>query len=204
VLLKLYDKNPNHKHLRRVADTLASGGIVIYPTDSVYAFGCDILRRKAIDNLVRIKGTNPKNPDLSLLCLDMSMVSEYTAVIPNHLFRIMKKNLPGPFTFILPASHKVPKIFMAKKKTVGIRIPANTIVLEIIHELGRPILTTSVHDDDEIIEYTTDPELIYERYKDQVDIVVDGGYGNNEPSTVVDCTGDDPVILRQGLGVLVE
>jgi len=204
LLLKIYNENPSHRHILRVIETLDKGGIAIYPTDSVYAFGCDIMRPKAIEKLIRIKGTDPRKPDLSLICYDMSMVAEYTGILNNTIFRILKKNLPGPFTFILPAGSKVPKIFTARKKTVGIRIPANNIMREIVLELGRPVLTTSVHDDDEIIEYTTDPELIYEKYQHLVDLVIDGGYGNNEPSTIIDCTGEVPVIVRQGLGVLVE
>ncbi len=185
-------------------DTLEEGGIVIYPTDTVYGLGCDLLRPKAVERLARIKGADPKNPDLSLVCSDMSQVAEFTVPIPNPVFRLMKKNLPGPFTFILAANSRVPRIFQGNKRTVGIRIPDNAIAREIVSQLGHPMLTTSIHDDDEIIEYTTDPELIYEKYCDRVEIVIDGGFGSNEPSTVVDCTGDEITLVRQGKGILVE
>ncbi|HDR89264.1 MAG TPA: threonylcarbamoyl-AMP synthase [Bacteroidetes bacterium] len=204
MLLKLYRDNPSQKHIRRTADVLREGGIVIYPTDTVYGLGCDMFKPRAVERLARLKGVDPRNPDLSLICYDMSQVAQFTVPLSNTVFRLMKKNLPGPFTFILTANHQVPKIFQGNKKTVGIRIPDNPILLEIVRELGHPILTTSIHDDDEIIEYTTDPELIYEKYRKQVDLVIDGGYGSNEPSTVVDCTGDEPVIVREGTGILVE
>lgn len=204
MLLKLFEENPSQKHIRRIAETLREGGIVIYPTDTVYGLGCDMYKTRSVERLSRIKGSDPRKPDLSLICHDLSQVSVFTTPIPNTIFRLMKKNLPGPFTFILPANNSVPKIFHGNKRTVGIRIPANNIALEIIRELGHPMLSTSIHDDDEIIEYTTDPELIWEKYRSQVDLVADGGFGNNQPSTVIDCTGEKPVILRQGLGVLAE
>lgn len=202
MLIKIYPENPNPRHIRQVVDLLDAGGIVIYPTDTVYAIGCDIKANRAIEKIARFKGLNPQNPDLSLIFHDMSQLSEYTIIRDNSLFKLLKRNLPGPFTFIVKANNQIPKLFKNKKKTVGIRIPDNSIVLEIVRELGRPIITTSVHDPDEIIEYTTDPELIHEKYRDFADLVVDGGYGKNEASTVVDCTGDDPVVIREGLGLL--
>jgi tRNA threonylcarbamoyl adenosine modification protein (Sua5/YciO/YrdC/YwlC family) len=183
-------------------DLLEVGGIIVYPTDTVYAMGCDIKANKSIEKIARLKGLNPQNPDLSLIFHDMSQLSEYTVIRDNTLFKLLKRNLPGPFTFIVQANNQIPRMFKNKKKTVGIRIPDSSIVLELVRELGRPIITTSIHDPDEIIEYTTDPELIHEKYRDFADIVIDGGYGNNEASTIVDCTGDMPEILRQGLGIL--
>jgi tRNA threonylcarbamoyl adenosine modification protein (Sua5/YciO/YrdC/YwlC family) len=202
MLLKIYPENPNTSRIRQVADELEKGGIIIYPTDTVYAMGCDIKANKAIEKIARLKGMNPDNPDLSLIFHDMSQLSEYTVIHDNSLFKMLKRNLPGPFTFIVQANNQIPRLFKNKKKTVGVRIPHNTIVLEIVRELGRPIVTTSIHDPDEVIEYTTDPELIYEKYRDFADIVIDGGYGKNEASTVVDCTSEEPVIVRQGLGEL--
>ena len=200
MLIRIYSENPNPKHIRQVVDLLEVGGIIIYPTDTVYAIGCDIRANRAIDKIARLKGLNPQNPDLSLIFHDMSQLSEYTVIRDNSTFKLLKRNLPGPFTFIVRANNQIPKLFKNKKKTVGIRIPDNSIVLEIVRELGRPIITTSIHDPDEIIEYTTDPELIHEKYKEFADIVIDGGYGRNEASTIVDCTGEEPEILRQGLG----
>jgi tRNA threonylcarbamoyl adenosine modification protein (Sua5/YciO/YrdC/YwlC family) len=202
MLLRIYNENPNQKHIRKIADLLESGGIIIYPTDTVYAMGCDIQAIRSIEKIARFKGLNPKNPELSLIFHDMSQLSEYTIIRDNTLFKLLKRNLPGPFTFIVQANNQIPKLFKNKKKTVGIRIPNNRIVLELVRELGRPIVTTSIHDPDEVIEYTTDPELIYEKYRDFTDAVIDGGFGNNEASTVVDCTGDEIVIERQGLGIL--
>jgi tRNA threonylcarbamoyl adenosine modification protein (Sua5/YciO/YrdC/YwlC family) len=202
MLIRLYPENPNPKHVRQVVDLLEVGGIIIYPTDTVYAIGCDIKANRAIDKIAQLKGLNPQNPDLSLIFHDMSQLSEYTVIRDNSTFKLLKRNLPGPFTFIVRANNQIPKLFKNKKKTVGIRIPDNSIILEIVRELGRPIITTSVHDPDEIIEYTTDPELIHEKYRDFADIVIDGGYGRNEASTIVDCTADEPIIIRQGLGKL--
>jgi tRNA threonylcarbamoyl adenosine modification protein (Sua5/YciO/YrdC/YwlC family) len=202
MLIKIYPQNPNSKHIRQVIDILEEGGIIIYPTDTVYAMGCDIKATKAIERIARFKGLNPKNPDLSLIFHDMSQLSEYTVIRDNNIFKLLKRNLPGPFTFIVQANNQIPKMFKNKKKTVGIRIPDSSIVSEITRELGRPIITTSIHDQDTVIEYTTDPELIYEKFRDFADIIIDGGYGNNEASTVVDCTNDEPEIIRQGLGEL--
>ncbi|MBG0860271.1 MAG: threonylcarbamoyl-AMP synthase [Bacteroidales bacterium] len=202
MLIRLYPENPNERHIRQVVDLLEAGGIIIYPTDTVYAIGCDIKAVKSIESIARLKGLNPENPDLSLIFHDMSQLSEYTTIRDNNIFRLLKRNLPGPFTFIVKANNQIPKMFKNKKKTVGIRIPDNRIALELVRELGRPIITTSVHDQDEVIEYTTDPELIHEKYRDFADIVIDGGYGKNEASTIVDCTGDEIMIIRQGLGIV--
>ncbi|MBK8882150.1 MAG: threonylcarbamoyl-AMP synthase [Bacteroidales bacterium] len=202
MLIRIFNENPNEKHIRKIVDMLEEGAIIIYPTDTVYAMGCDIKASKSIEKIARFKELNPKNPDLSLIFHDMSQLSEYTIIRDNTVFKLLKRNLPGPFTFIVQANSQIPKMFKNKKKTVGIRIPDSNIILELVRELGRPIITTSIHDPDEIIEYTTDPELIHEKYSDFVDVVIDGGFGNNEASTVVDCTGDEFEIIRQGLGIL--
>jgi tRNA threonylcarbamoyl adenosine modification protein (Sua5/YciO/YrdC/YwlC family) len=202
MLIKIFNDNPNHRKIRQVVDLLEAGGIIIYPTDSVYAMGCDIKSTKTIEKIARFKGTNPKNPDMSLIFHDMSQLSEYTVIRDNTIFKLLKRNLPGPFTFIVQANSQIPKLFKNKKKTVGIRIPDNNIVLELVRELGRPIITTSIHDQDEVIEYTTDPELIFEKFSGIADAIIDGGFGNNEASTVVDCTADEIIVVRQGLGVL--
>jgi tRNA threonylcarbamoyl adenosine modification protein (Sua5/YciO/YrdC/YwlC family) len=202
MLIRIYPENPNLKHIRQVVDMLESGGIIIYPTDTVYAMGCDIKENKSIEKIAKLKGLNPENPDLSLIFLNMSQLSEYTIIRDNSIFKLLKRNLPGPFTFIVKANNQIPKLFKNRKRTVGIRIPDNNIAHELVRELGRPIITTSIHDQDEIIEYTTDPELIYEKYRYFADIVIDGGYGSNEASTIVDCTGEEIVIVRQGLGIL--
>jgi tRNA threonylcarbamoyl adenosine modification protein (Sua5/YciO/YrdC/YwlC family) len=202
MLLRIYDENPNQKHIREVVDVLEAGGIIIYPTDTIYAMGCDIKANKTIERIARFKGMNPLNPDLSIIFHDMSQLSEYTIIRDNTVFKLLKRNLPGPFTFIVMANNQIPKLFRNKKKTVGIRIPDNNIVLEIIRELGRPIITTSIHDQDDVVEYITDPELIYEKYRDFAEIVIDGGFGKNEASTIVDCTSGDIQIVRQGLGIL--
>ena len=202
MLLRIYPENPDPGRIRKVVEVLDQGGIIIYPTDTVYAIGCDIKAKKSIELIARMKGLDPRNPDMSLIFHDMSQLSEYTIIKDNSVFKLLKRNLPGPFTFIVQANNQIPKMFKNKKKTVGIRIPDNIIVMELVRELGRPIITTSIHDPDEVIEYTTDPELIYEKYNDIAEIVIDGGYGRNEASTVVDCTTDEFTILRQGLGLL--
>ncbi len=202
MLVRIFNENPNPIQIRRIVDLLEGGAVIIYPTDTVYAIGCDIRASKSIEKIARFKGVNPKNPDLSLIFHDMSQLSEYTIIRDNNIFKLLKRNLPGPFTFIVQANNQIPKLFKNKKKTVGIRIPDNNIILELVHELGRPLVTTSIHDPDEIIEYTTDPELIYEKYRDFADAVIDGGYGKNEASTIVDCTGEEIEVVRQGLGIL--
>ncbi len=203
MLLKIYPENPNERHIRMVVECLMDGGIIIYPTDTIYGLGCDIFKSKAIERIAQIKGIKAEKANFSFVCNDLSQLSDYTKPIPNNIFKLMKSNLPGAFTFILNANSSVPKLIQSKKKTVGIRIPDNNIPLEIVKELGHPIMSTSIHDDDKIIEYTTDPELIYEKYNKLVDIVIDGGYGDNEPSTVVDCTSYEPEIIREGKGILI-
>ncbi len=200
--IRIYSENPNDRHIRQVVDILEVGGIAIYPTDTVYGLGCDVNSAKAIERIARLKNTDPTKPDMSLIFSDMGQLSEYTVIRDNNLFKLLKRNLPGAFTFIVPANTQISRMFKNKKKTVGIRIPDNDIVRALVRELGRPLMTTSVHDDDEVIEYTTDPELMWEKYSSFADVIVDGGYGRNEASTIVDCTGDEPVILRQGLGIL--
>lgn len=200
MFLKIYPENPNLREIDKVVSVLRDGGLVIYPTDTVYAIGCDALNVRAVERICQMKGINPQKSNLSIICSDLSNISEY-AKVNNAAFKMMKKNLPGPFTFILPTSSQLPKIYKNKKE-VGIRVPDNSIIHEIVKELGNPVLSTSIHDDDEIIEYTTDPELIYEKYENSVDIVIDGGYGGTEASTIVDCTTDDFEIIRQGKGIL--
>jgi tRNA threonylcarbamoyl adenosine modification protein (Sua5/YciO/YrdC/YwlC family) len=202
MLIKIFPENPNERQIRTAVDTLAKGGLIIYPTDTVYAIGCDILNPKALERMARIKGVKVEKANFSLICHDLSQLSDYSKPITNHVFKLMKRVLPGPYTFILNANSNVPKIFQSSKKTIGIRIPDNSIALEIVRELGHPIASTSIHDDDEIIEYTTDPELIHEKYETLVDLVIDGGYGGNEASTVVDCITDEPVVIREGKGMI--
>ncbi len=196
--IKIYPDNPNPKAIKKVIDVLRRGGIIIYPTDSVYGFGCDIYASRAVEKIARIKNIKKKDIDFSLVCSNLSHLSDFTQQVGNKTFKMMKKNLPGAFTFILNANNKVPKLFKRKKKTVGIRVPNNNIAREIVYFLGNPIMSTSVRSDDKIIDYMTDPELIYERYKNIVDLVVDGGYGNNEASTIVDCVDEKFEIIRQG------
>lgn len=200
MLIKLYNENPNEKQIEQVVDCLKSGGIIIYPTDTVYGMGCDIMNQKAIEKLCRIRNIKPEKANLSFICYDLSHLSDYIKPIDNHTFRILKKALPGPFTFIFNANNSVPKLLNSSKKTVGIRVPDNNIAREIVKMLGNPIVSTSIHDDDEVIEYTTDPELIYEKYQDLVDIVIDAGYGGNEASTIVDLCSHEYQIIRQGKG----
>ena len=200
MLLKIYPENPNPKAVNTVVECLQDGGIVIYPTDTIYGIGCDIFKQKSIERIISILGERKKKDALTFICHDLSNLSDYTKPLDNGVFKAMKRVLPGPFTFILEANNSVPKLLQSHKKTIGIRIPDNNIIREIVRQLDHPILSTSVKDDDEVIEYTTDPELIYERYGDLVDIVIDGGYGDNVPSTVVDCTGGGIEVIREGKG----
>ncbi len=203
MLLKIYSENPNPKETQRVVEVLRNGGIIIYPTDTVYGIGCDIFNSKGVERICKLKNIDAdKAKNLSFICYDLSHISEY-AKVSNSVFKLMKKNLPGAFTFILNGSNNLPKLFKSKK-SVGIRIPDNSIIRAIVEELGNPILSTSVHDEDDTVEYTTDPELIYEKYADKVDLIIDGGYGSIEPSTIVDCTGDEWEVIRQGKGELME
>lgn len=201
MLLKIYNENPNEKEIDKVVACLRNGGVIIYPTDTVYGIGCDINNQKAIERLCKIRNIKPEKANLSFICYDLSHLSDYIKPIDNHTFRILKKALPGAFTFIFNASSLVPKLLeRSSKKTVGIRVPDNNIIREIVRVLGNPIVSSSIHDDDEVIEYTTDPELIYEKYADLVDIVIDAGYGGNEVSTIVDFTSGEAEIIRQGKG----
>ena len=203
MLLRLYPENPDPKHIQTIAECLRDGGVIIYPTDTIYGMGCDIFKSKAVERIAQIKGIKADKANFSFICNDLSQLSDYCRPISNDVFKLMRNNLPGPFTFILNASNLVPRLIQSKKKTVGIRIPDLSIPVEIVKELGHPIMSTSIHDDDEILEYSTDPGLIYEKYSNLVDIVIDGGYGDNVPSTVIDCTGAEPLIIREGKGILI-
>ena len=202
MLIKIYPDNPNLRELERVVEILRDGGVIIYPTDTVYGIGCDITKPRAVERIIQIKGMKLKDAKFSFICSDLSHIADF-ARVGNSTFKLLKRNLPGPFTFIIPGLNKVPDYFISKRKTVGIRNPNNPIPLELVRLLGNPLLTTSLKDDDDVIEYTTDPELIYEKYADIVDVVIDGGYGDNSPSTVVDCTTDEAVIIREGKGELI-
>lgn len=202
MLIKLYEENPNPKSIEQIVKVLEDGGVIIYPTDTVYGIGCDITNQKAIEKVCQIRGIKTDKANLSFICYDLTDISQYTKPFNTSIFRVIKKALPGPFTFIFNASNQVPKLLSSKKKTVGIRVPDNNIVRQIVKELGNPIVTTSIRDEDDIIEYSTDPELIYEKYQDLVDIIIDGGYGDNVASTVVDTTTGDFEIIREGKGDL--
>lgn len=200
--IRLYEENPDPKKVKQAVDILRNGGVVIYPTDTVYGMGCDITNQRAVEKICKIKGINPKKHNFSIICADLGNIAQYTRVITKPVFKMMKKGLPGPFTFILEASNVVPKILHSNKKTIGIRVPAHNIPRILVEELGHPILTTSIRDEDDVVEYSTDPELIFEKYQHLVDLVIDGGYGQNVASTILDCTGDEVEIVRQGLGQL--
>lgn len=200
MLIKIHPANPPERDLMKVVEILRNGGVIIYPTDTVYGLGCDINNKKAVERVAQIKGEKVEKANLSIICYDLSHISDYAKHVDNQTFKIMKRCLPGPYTFILEASGLMPKIFMSRKKTIGIRVPDHSIPREIVRLLGNPIVTTSIHDDDDIIEYSTDPELIHEKFEQKVDCVIDGGYGNQVPSTIVDCSQHEPVIVREGLG----
>ena len=196
--IKLYNENPNPKEIARVVKVLQSGGLIIYPTDTIYGLGCDITKTKSLEKIAKIKGVQLEKANLSFICNDLSHLSDYVKQIDSATFKILKRALPGPYTFILPGSNNLPKVFK-KKKTVGIRIPNNNIIRTLVAELGNPIVSTSIRDEDDVLEYTTDPELIFEKWQGLVDIVIDGGYGDNEPSTVIDLT-EEPSVIREGKG----
>ena len=200
MLIRIYNENPNEREIEKVVSVLREGGIVIYPTDTLYGIGCDALNVRAVEKICELKGINPQKSNLSIICNDLSAMSEY-AKVSTPIFKLMKKNLPGPFTFILPTTSSLPKIYK-NKKTVGIRVPDNNIIREIVALLGNPVLSTSVKDEDEEMEYITDPELIHEKWGHIADIVIDGGTGGTEASTVVDCSSGEPEIIRQGKGML--
>ena len=198
-LIRIYEENPNPKEIKRVVEVLRKDGLIIYPTDTVYGLGCDITNSKALERIARIKGIKLEKADFSFVCADLSNISDYVRQIDTPTFKILKRALPGPYTFILPGNNNLPKDFK-KKKTVGIRVPANNIAIALVRELGNPIVSTSIHDEDELLEYTTDPELMFEKWENLVDIVIDGGYGDNIASTVIDLSQAEPVILREGKG----
>ncbi len=202
LLLHIHPQTPQESKILKVVEILENDGLAIYPTDSVYGIGCSITSKPAIERLSLIKGVKAKEAEFSLLFSDLEQIVDYVKPMTKDVFKILKHNLPGPFTFILPASKKIPKLLENKRNTIGIRIPDNNIVREIARKLGYPLINSSVHARDEILEYQTDPSLIWERYKDIVDVVIDGGLGNNEPSTVVDLTEEEPVIIREGIGQL--
>ena len=200
MIIRIYPENPNERDLLKVVGILKNGGVIIYPTDTVYGLGCDINSKKAVERVAQIKGLRPEKANLSIICYDLSHITDYAKHVDNRTFKMMKKGLPGPFTFILEASNLIPKIFTSKKKTIGIRIPDHSIPRELVRLLGNPIVTTSIHDEDDIMEYSTDPELIHEKFENIVDCVIDGGYGNQVASTIVDCSSGEVEVIRQGLG----
>lgn len=199
--IKIYNDNPNQRAIDKVVKILKSGGLVIYPTDTVYGLGCDITNNKALEKIALIKGVKLEKAKFSFICNNLSHLSDYVKQIDTSTFKVLKRALPGPYTFILPGSNNLPKVFK-KKKTVGIRIPDNNIITSLVENLGNPIVSTSIRDDDEILEYTTDPELIYEKWGNLVDVVIDGGYGDNIGSTIIDLTNDYPEVVREGKGSL--
>ena len=198
-LIRIYEENPNPKDIKKVVDILRNGGLIIYPTDTVYGLGCDITNTSALEKIAQIKNVKLDKANFSFICEDLSNLSDYVKQIDTQTFKILKRNLPGPYTFILPGNSNLPNVFK-KKKTVGIRVPDNNICKALVRELGNPIVSTSIRDDDEVIEYTTDPELILEKWDKLVDIVIDGGYGDNIPSTVIDLTTSTPEVVREGKG----
>ncbi len=200
-LIRIYEENPNEKDIKKVVEVLRNGGLIIYPTDTVYGLGCDITNTSALERIAQIKNVKLDKANFSFICEDLSNISDYVKHIDTQTFKILKRCLPGPYTFILPGNSNLPSVFK-KKKTVGIRVPNNNICMAIVKALGNPIVSTSIRDEDEVIEYTTDPELILEKWDKLVDIVVDGGYGDNIPSTVIDLTTSSPEVIRQGKGSL--
>jgi len=203
MLKRIYNDKPNQNEIDDVVNCLRNGGVIIYPTDTIYALGCDINNKKALERVAKIKGIKLKDANFSFICYDLRHLSEFAKQVSTHTYKLLKRVFPGPYTIILNATDKIPKIFNNKKKTVGIRIPDNNIAREIVKGLGSPIVSTSIHDEDDIIEYSTDPELIFEKYNHQVDLVIDGGYGMNIGSTIIDCTNDrEYIIIREGKGEL--
>ena len=199
--IKIYKDNPNPTEINKVVDVLKKGGLVIYPTDTVYGLGCDITNTKAVEKIARIKGIKLEKANFSFICNDLSHLSDYVKQIDTPTYKLLKRALPGPYTFILPGSKSLPKVFK-KKKTVGIRVPDNTIARAIVEALGNPIISTSIYDEDDVLEYTTDPELIFEKWQHLVDGVIDGGFGDNYASTIIDLTAPEPVVIREGKGSL--
>ncbi|MFC2426349.1 L-threonylcarbamoyladenylate synthase [Capnocytophaga leadbetteri] len=197
--IKLYNENPNEKEIAKIVEVLRNGGLIIYPTDTVYGLGCDITNTKALEKIARIKGVKLEKANFSFVCSDLKNLSDYVKQIDSSTFKLLKRALPGAYTFIMQGNNNLPKDFK-KKKTVGIRVPDNLIARTIVERLGNPIVSTSIYDEDDVIEYTTDPELIFEKWQNLVDIVIDGGYGDNTASTVIDLSGDEPVVIREGKG----
>ena len=197
--IKLYNENPNEKEIAKIVEVLRNGGLIIYPTDTVYGLGCDITNTKALEKIARIKGVKLEKANFSFVCSDLKNLSDYVKQIDSSTFKLLKRALPGAYTFIMQGNTNLPKDFK-KKKTVGIRVPDNLIARTIVERLGNPIVSTSIYDEDDVIEYTTDPELIFEKWQNLVDIVIDGGYGDNTASTVIDLSGDEPVVIREGKG----
>ena len=199
--IKIYEDKPNEAAIKKVVDVLRNGGLIIYPTDTVYGLGCDITNTKALERIAKIKGIKLEKANFSFICSDLSNISDYVKQIDTATFKILKRALPGPYTFILPGNNDLPKEFR-KKKTVGIRVPDNRIIIEIVKMLGNPIVSTSIYDEDAVLEYSTDPELIFEKWNNLVDLVIDGGYGDNMPSTIIDLSGFEPEVIREGKGSL--
>lgn len=197
--IKIYPENPNEKEIEKVVNILRDGGIIIYPTDTVYGLGCDITNSKALERIAQLKGVKLEKTNFSFICADLSNMSDYVKQIDNTTFKILKKALPGPYTFILPGGNNLPKDFK-RKKTVGIRVPDNNIARILVQKLGNPIVSTSIYDEDELIEYTTDPELIFEKWQNKIDAIIDGGYGDNVASTIIDLSNGTPVVIREGKG----
>ena len=202
MLISIHPDTPDKRKIGQVISSLKKGGIIIYPTDTVYSMACDMNNRKAVERMAQLKGIKVEKANFSLICYDLSHVSDFTVQFSNNIYKMMKRALPGPYTFILNANTSIPKLFKSKKKTIGIRVPDNNIARLLVQELGNPLISSSVHDDDEILEYITDPELIHEKYANKVDIVIDGGYGKNEASTIIDCTGNEAEVIREGIGSL--
>lgn len=200
-LVRIYEENPNEREIDKVVEVLKKGGLIIYPTDTVYGIGCDITNSKAMEKVAKIKGVKLEKANFSFICYDLSNLSDYVKQIDTATYKILKKALPGPYTFILPGNNNLPKAFK-NKKTVGIRIPNSNIIRELVKKLGNPIVSTSIYDEDDLIEYTTDPELIFEKWENKVDIVIDGGFGGNIPSTIIDLSDEEVVIIRKGKGSL--
>lgn len=199
--IKLYNENPNEKDVQKIVKILQKGGLIIYPTDTVYGLGCDITQPKALEKIAKLKGVKLEKAKFSFICNNLSHLSDYTKQIDTATYKVLKKALPGPYTFILEGSNNLPKVFK-KKKTVGIRVPDNAIIREIVAALGNPIASTSIRDEDTILEYTTDPELIFEKWQHHIDLMVDGGYGDNYASTIIDLTSEPAEVIREGKGSL--